>query len=194
MRGEPADRVRRFCGRHASRRRAGSQLAVREILSGPRRERPDAIVCANDQMAIGAIRELQLAGVRAQPTSLSSASTTCTPAPCSYRRSPRSASPCASSASVPAPGCCSGSPSRTCPARSNGCPPSSSSGKAAAAARTPARPPDPEQAGEPATCHARSHDAGLQHAPLCLMNAKAWGWAAVAPSACHGPGGGAKMS
>jgi LacI family transcriptional regulator, galactose operon repressor len=40
------------------------QLAVREILTGPRRERPDAIVCANDQMAIGAIRELQLAGVR----------------------------------------------------------------------------------------------------------------------------------
>jgi LacI family transcriptional regulator len=40
------------------------QLAVREILTRPRRERPDAIVCANDQMAIGAIRELQIAGVR----------------------------------------------------------------------------------------------------------------------------------
>ena len=40
------------------------QLAVREILSWPRRERPDAIVCANDQMAIGAIRELQMAEVR----------------------------------------------------------------------------------------------------------------------------------
>jgi len=40
------------------------QLAVREILTRPRRERPDAIICANDQMAIGAIRELQLAGVR----------------------------------------------------------------------------------------------------------------------------------
>jgi LacI family transcriptional regulator len=40
------------------------QLAVREILTRPGRERPDAIVCANDQMAIGAIRELQLAGVR----------------------------------------------------------------------------------------------------------------------------------
>jgi LacI family transcriptional regulator len=40
------------------------QLAVREILAWPPRERPDAIVCANDQMAIGAIRELQLAGVR----------------------------------------------------------------------------------------------------------------------------------
>jgi LacI family transcriptional regulator len=40
------------------------QLAVREILTRPRRERPDAIVCANDQMAIGAIRELQMAGVR----------------------------------------------------------------------------------------------------------------------------------
>jgi len=40
------------------------QLAVREILTRPRRDRPDAIVCANDQMAIGAIRELQMAGVR----------------------------------------------------------------------------------------------------------------------------------
>jgi LacI family transcriptional regulator, galactose operon repressor len=40
------------------------QLAVREILTRPRRERPDAIVCANDQMAMGAIRELQMAGVR----------------------------------------------------------------------------------------------------------------------------------
>lgn len=40
------------------------QLAVREILARPRRDRPDAIVCANDQMAIGAIRELQMAGVR----------------------------------------------------------------------------------------------------------------------------------
>lgn len=49
------------------------QLAVREILSGlPRalpdagfqRELPDAILCANDQMAIGAIRELDAAGLR----------------------------------------------------------------------------------------------------------------------------------
>jgi LacI family transcriptional regulator len=40
------------------------QLAVRELLTRPQRERPDAIVCANDQMAIGAIRELQMAGIR----------------------------------------------------------------------------------------------------------------------------------
>jgi LacI family transcriptional regulator len=40
------------------------QLAVREILAAPRRELPDAIVCANDQMAIGAIRELRAAGIR----------------------------------------------------------------------------------------------------------------------------------
>ena len=40
------------------------QLAVREILARPLGDRPDAIVCANDQMAIGAIRELQTAGLR----------------------------------------------------------------------------------------------------------------------------------
>jgi LacI family transcriptional regulator len=42
----------------------GGQLAVREILSGPRRELPDAIICGNDQTAIGAMRELQAAGIR----------------------------------------------------------------------------------------------------------------------------------
>jgi LacI family transcriptional regulator len=40
------------------------QLGVREVLAWPRRDLPDAIVCANDQMAIGAIRELQTAGIR----------------------------------------------------------------------------------------------------------------------------------
>jgi LacI family transcriptional regulator len=40
------------------------QLAVREILARPYPERPDAIVCGNDQMAIGAMRELQAAGIR----------------------------------------------------------------------------------------------------------------------------------
>lgn len=60
--------------RHPGTRTAGSfdggfaavsgQLAVRKILAGPRRELPDAIVCANDQMAIGAMQELQAAGIR----------------------------------------------------------------------------------------------------------------------------------
>jgi LacI family transcriptional regulator len=40
------------------------QLAVRALLGAARRELPDAVVCANDQMAIGAMRELQAAGIR----------------------------------------------------------------------------------------------------------------------------------
>jgi len=40
------------------------QLAVREILSSPHRDLPDAIIAANDQMAIGAMRELQAAGIQ----------------------------------------------------------------------------------------------------------------------------------
>ena len=50
-----------FEGRFAA---LGGQLAVREILAAPRSEAPDAIVCANDQMAIGAIQELRAAGLR----------------------------------------------------------------------------------------------------------------------------------
>jgi LacI family transcriptional regulator len=40
------------------------QLAVREILTQTHQELPDAIVCCNDQMAIGAMRELQTSGIR----------------------------------------------------------------------------------------------------------------------------------
>ena len=40
------------------------QLAGREVLGLPRAHWPDAIVCGNDQMAIGVIRELLEAGVR----------------------------------------------------------------------------------------------------------------------------------
>jgi LacI family transcriptional regulator, galactose operon repressor len=50
-----------FEGRFAA---MSGQLAVRDILTWPRSELPDAIVCGNDQMAIGAIRELQMAGIR----------------------------------------------------------------------------------------------------------------------------------
>lgn len=39
------------------------QLAVRQLLAGERRDLPDAIICANDQTAIGAMRELQAAGL-----------------------------------------------------------------------------------------------------------------------------------
>jgi LacI family transcriptional regulator len=50
-----------FDGHFAS---VSGQLAIREILASPRRELPDAIVCANDQMAIGAMLELRAAGIR----------------------------------------------------------------------------------------------------------------------------------
>jgi LacI family transcriptional regulator len=40
------------------------QLAAREVLARPRSELPDAVVCGNDQMAIGAIRELIAGGLR----------------------------------------------------------------------------------------------------------------------------------
>jgi LacI family transcriptional regulator len=50
-----------FGGRFAA---VSGQLAVREILAARRRELPDAIVCGNDQMAIGAMRELHTAGIR----------------------------------------------------------------------------------------------------------------------------------
>ena len=40
------------------------QQAVREVLNGPRRDLPDAIICGNDHTAIGAMRELQAAGIR----------------------------------------------------------------------------------------------------------------------------------
>ncbi len=50
-----------FEGRFAA---ISGQLAVREILARPRWELPDAIICGNDQTAIGAMRELQAAGMR----------------------------------------------------------------------------------------------------------------------------------
>jgi LacI family transcriptional regulator len=50
-----------FEGRFAA---ISGQRAVREILAAPHRELPDAIACGNDQMAIGAIRELHTAGIR----------------------------------------------------------------------------------------------------------------------------------
>jgi LacI family transcriptional regulator len=49
-----------FEGRFAA---ISGQAAVRQILARPRRELPDAIVCGNDQTAMGAIRELRTAGI-----------------------------------------------------------------------------------------------------------------------------------
>ena len=50
-----------FEGRFAA---VSGRQAVRELLAAPGRELPDAIVCGNDQMAIGAMRELHRAGLR----------------------------------------------------------------------------------------------------------------------------------
>jgi len=55
-----------FEGRFAT---VSGQLAVREILAARQLSdrgdaAPDAVVCANDQMALGAMRELQAAGIR----------------------------------------------------------------------------------------------------------------------------------
>ncbi|HTX81224.1 MAG TPA: LacI family DNA-binding transcriptional regulator [Streptosporangiaceae bacterium] len=50
-----------FAGRFAS---VSGKLAAQEILAMPAHDRPDAVVCANDQMAIGAMRELQANGIR----------------------------------------------------------------------------------------------------------------------------------
>jgi LacI family transcriptional regulator len=50
-----------FDGRFAA---ISGQRAVRELLVAPNRELPDAIACGNDQMAIGAMRELHTAGIR----------------------------------------------------------------------------------------------------------------------------------
>jgi LacI family transcriptional regulator len=50
-----------FEGRFAG---VSGKLAAQEILAMPAGGRPDAVVCANDQMAIGAMRELQARGVR----------------------------------------------------------------------------------------------------------------------------------
>jgi LacI family transcriptional regulator len=51
----------RFQGRFAT---VNGQQAVRELLRMPHSQLPDAIICANDQMAIGAMRELLAAGIR----------------------------------------------------------------------------------------------------------------------------------
>jgi LacI family transcriptional regulator len=78
--GEAPDAIARrsaFCevlAEHMSMQPAGfyegrfsafsGKQAAQEIMALPDRDLPDAIVCANDQMAIGAMRELQAGGLR----------------------------------------------------------------------------------------------------------------------------------
>ena len=53
------------CGIYEGRFAAISgKQAAQEILARGKRDLPDAVICANDQMAIGAMRELQACGIR----------------------------------------------------------------------------------------------------------------------------------
>jgi LacI family transcriptional regulator len=72
-----------FEGRFAA---VSGQLAVREMLTGPRQQMPDAIVCGNDQMAIGPCASCKRPGYGSRPTLPSPVSTTSTSARCSRLR------------------------------------------------------------------------------------------------------------
>jgi LacI family transcriptional regulator len=50
-----------YAGRFAG---ISGKLAAQQILAGCQHDLPDAVVCANDQMAIGVMRELQVNGLR----------------------------------------------------------------------------------------------------------------------------------
>ena len=73
-RDRPPQRLRRGAHRAQGHAAAGyyegrfsaisGKQAAQELMALPDRDLPDAIVCANDQMAIGAMRELQAGGLR----------------------------------------------------------------------------------------------------------------------------------
>ena len=114
---------------HSSFTVGGGREALRELLAKPDGERPTAVICSSDLMAIGALQEAGLQRPRrARASSRSSASTASTPRPGRTRRSRRSSSRSTRSRARP---------SRRCGVRSRGRPNGSratSSGRGCASA------------------------------------------------------------
>ena len=138
-------------GSHSGRFSVQSGEEAGEKLLADRSALPDAVVCANDQMAIGVLQALARGGVRVPEELSVTGFDDIFPGTSFSPRSRRCTSPCGCWASEPAPGCSTGSPSRTCQRRWNCCRPTSCCARAAAARRATqcARwPPSPMSAAE----------------------------------------------
>ena len=123
-------------GSHCGRFSVQSGEEAGEKLLADRSALPDAVVCANDQMAIGVLQALARGGVRVpEELSRDRVRRHLPREPVRARRSRRCTSPCGCLASEPAPGCSTASPSPDLPTqvellptdlvlrKSCGCPP-----------------------------------------------------------------------
>ena len=121
------------------------EQAGKELLARHCAARPNAVVCANDQMAIGVLRTLTAAGVRVPDQIAVTGFDDLYPPAWPIRRSLPSTSRCAHSGREPVPACSTASPTRASALPCNCCPPNSCCGQAAAArpVRQPARPSRP---------------------------------------------------